>query len=32
VPYTQALATGGAYVAVGALVASILFLRRDVAN
>lgn len=32
VSYTHALATGGAYVAVGALVASILFLRRDVAN
>ena len=32
VSYSHALATGGAYVAVGALVASILFLRRDVAN
>lgn len=32
VSYTHALATGGAYVAFGALVASILFLRRDVAN
>ena len=32
VSYTHALATGGAYVAVGALVASILFVRRDVAN
>jgi len=32
VTYTHALATGGAYVAVGALVASILFVRRDVAN
>ena len=32
VSYSHALATGGAYVAVGALVASILFVRRDVAN
>jgi len=32
VTYTHALATGGAYVAVGAIVASILFVRRDVAN
>ena len=32
VSYTHALATGGAYVVVGALVASILFVRRDVAN
>jgi ABC-type transport system involved in multi-copper enzyme maturation permease subunit len=32
VTYSHALATGGAYVAVGALVASILFVRRDVAN
>jgi ABC-type transport system involved in multi-copper enzyme maturation permease subunit len=32
VTYTHALATGGAYVAIGALVASILFVRRDVAN
>jgi ABC-type transport system involved in multi-copper enzyme maturation permease subunit len=32
VTYTHALAVGGAYVAVGALVASILFVRRDVAN
>ena len=32
VTYTHALAVGGAYVAVGAVVASILFVRRDVAN
>ena len=32
VSYSHALATGGAYVAVGVLVASILFVRRDVAN
>jgi hypothetical protein len=32
VSYSHALAVGGAYVAVGALVASILFVRRDVAN
>jgi ABC-type transport system involved in multi-copper enzyme maturation permease subunit len=32
VTYSHALAVGGAYVAVGALVASILFVRRDVAN
>ena len=32
VTYSHALATGGAYVAVGAIVASILFVRRDVAN
>jgi ABC-type transport system involved in multi-copper enzyme maturation permease subunit len=32
VSYTHALATGGAYVALGALIASVLFLRRDVAN
>ena len=32
VTYSHALATGGAYVAVGALIASILFVRRDVAN
>ncbi len=32
VTYTHALATGGAYVLVGAVVASILFVRRDVAN
>ena len=32
VTYTHALAVGGAYVAVGAIVASILFVRRDVAN
>jgi ABC-type transport system involved in multi-copper enzyme maturation permease subunit len=32
VTYTHALATGGAYVAIGAIVAAILFVRRDVAN
>jgi ABC-2 type transport system permease protein len=32
VTYSHALAVGGAYVAVGAIVASILFVRRDVAN
>ena len=32
VTYSHALAVGGAYVAVGAVVASILFVRRDVAN
>jgi ABC-type transport system involved in multi-copper enzyme maturation permease subunit len=32
VTYSHALAVGGAYVALGALVASILFVRRDVAN
>ena len=32
VTYTHALAVGGAYVAVGAVVASILFVRRDVAK
>ena len=32
VSYSHALAAGGAYVAVGAVVASVLFLRRDVAN
>lgn len=32
VSYQHALAAGGIYVAVGALVASILFVRRDVAN
>jgi ABC-type transport system involved in multi-copper enzyme maturation permease subunit len=32
VSYSHALATGGAYVAVGALIASVLFVRRDVAN
>jgi hypothetical protein len=32
VTYSHALATGGAYVLVGAVVASILFVRRDVAN
>jgi ABC-2 type transport system permease protein len=32
VTYSHALAVGGAYVAFGALVASILFVRRDVAN
>jgi hypothetical protein len=32
VTYSHALAVGGAYVAVGALMASILFVRRDVAN
>jgi hypothetical protein len=32
VSYTHALATGGAYVALGALIALVLFLRRDVAN
>lgn len=32
VSYSHALAVGGAYVAVGAIVASILFVRRDVAN
>jgi ABC-type transport system involved in multi-copper enzyme maturation permease subunit len=30
--YTHALTVGGIYVAVGAIVASILFVRRDVAN
>ena len=32
VTYSHALAVGGAYVAFGAIVASILFVRRDVAN
>jgi hypothetical protein len=30
--YKNALAVGGIYVAFGAIVASILFVRRDVAN
>jgi hypothetical protein len=30
--YTHALTVGGIYVAVGAIVASVLFVRRDVAN
>jgi len=30
--YTHALTVGGMYVAVGAIIASILFVRRDVAN
>ena len=32
VTYSHALATGGAYVVVGAIIASVLFVRRDVAN
>jgi ABC-type transport system involved in multi-copper enzyme maturation permease subunit len=32
VTYSHALATGGAYVLLGAIVASVLFVRRDVAN
>jgi len=32
VTYSHALATGGAYVVFGAIVASVLFVRRDVAN
>jgi len=30
--YTHALTVGGVYVAIGAIVASVLFVRRDVAN
>jgi ABC-type transport system involved in multi-copper enzyme maturation permease subunit len=32
IEYSQALLVGGIYVAVGAIVASVLFVRRDVAN
>ena len=32
ISFKHALGVGGIYVAVGALVASILFVRRDVAN
>jgi hypothetical protein len=32
VTYTHALTVGGLYVGVGAIIASILFVRRDVAN
>lgn len=32
VSYSHALAVGGIYVAIGALIASVLFVRRDVAN
>jgi hypothetical protein len=32
VTYTNALTVGGLYVGVGAIIASVLFVRRDVAN